>query len=416
MLLTSLLSLANSVYEVAPVVFPAGLAAMQAVPAVGSALLGNPIVQGIGARLLAALGGKVFGGLMGSPEDEAFKQQLAQLQQMQPDYLNLLRQQAAGQPTAVTRAITGQVEGISRGEQQALATLAGRLGQGGTAVARAQQARALAAKNQALTQLLGQAQMSAQQQIGALTGQATQFQGVLAQQESQDLQALTGFIAAGAFDQEIKDKLQMLVDAVGNIGAGEAANVVGDIAGAPGISPVQPQSPPLGTAAPSLVTREQRPTRQATIPQTQIPITEQQAFEPTVVQRRPGTQPVPGLQNVPRPQAPAVRQQPTPRTKAAQATAIKGVVVADTGGISPKVARKQVTPTTGGQLVPSQQTPISPLADSVSGLVQQLKNNEVTIDMVPFHLQSIALANRIDIDEVYAMWNSLMRETEAKYR
>jgi len=45
---------------------------------------------------------------------------------------------------------------------------------------------------------------------------------------------------------------------------------------------------------------------------------------------------LPTLPNIPTP----TTEQPTPRTKAAQA-AVKGVMVADAGGISPKVAREQ---------------------------------------------------------------------------
>jgi hypothetical protein len=329
----------------APLALPAGIA-LQAAPSVGASLLGNPLVQGIGARLLAALGGKALGGIVGSPQDTAFQQQLNQIQALQPDYLNLLRQQAAGQPTAVTRAITEQVRQQGRGQQQALATSAGRLGQGGTAVARAQQARQLAAENQALTQLLGQAQQQAQQQIGALTGQATQQQALLAQQEAQDISELAGFITSGIFDQEIKDKLQMLVDAVQDLGVAE--NVAGEVvAQAPGISPVRPPlnirdevlppAPPLGT-----VTGVERATVTPTTggqlaSPSVVPQVRTQAAVPTV----PGTQPVPGLRNVPRPQAPVVQQQPTPRT-ATQS----GNLPSNIGSVSPKVSREQVKPTT----------------------------------------------------------------------
>lgn len=180
------------------------------------------ILKSLGVRGLSALAGYGFGKLVGSPEEEAMKQNLSMIGRLQPEYLNLLQKQMAGQPTAASAAIRGQVAQTSRAGQQSLAASSRRMGQGGTEVARANQARFLAAMAGEEQRQLGEMQLAAQQQVGALTGEARQVQSALAAQESQELQQLAGYIAQGVFDDEIRRYLQQIVDAYTKQGAATA--------------------------------------------------------------------------------------------------------------------------------------------------------------------------------------------------
>ena len=125
------------------------------------------MIQSLGIRGATALIGQGVGKLIGSPEEARMKQSLEALSRLQPQYLQLLEKQMAGQPTAASEAIRGQVAQTSRAGQQSLATSARRQGQGGSEVARANQSRFLAAMAQMEGQQLGQAQMGANNKSGS---------------------------------------------------------------------------------------------------------------------------------------------------------------------------------------------------------------------------------------------------------
>lgn len=164
----------------------------------------SPYLKDLAAKGLMYLGGKAIGGMLGSPENKRYQDQLTMVNRLQPNYMQLLQKQMQGQPTAATEAIRRQVRQEGRGAQQALATSASRMGQGGTEVARAQQARIAAAESQQLMQELGKAQQSAMQQVGALTEGARREQALLAQQEASDISELTRYLMMGLGDLETK--------------------------------------------------------------------------------------------------------------------------------------------------------------------------------------------------------------------
>lgn len=180
--------------------------------AIASWAAANPQLAGMLLQGGIYLGGRAVSSLIGSPEEEQFKQSLAAMSRLQPQYLDLLQKQMAGQPTAASEAIRGQVAQTSRAGQQALATSARRTGQGGTEVARANQARFLAAMAQMEGQQLGRAQLEAQKQVGGLTSESTKYQALLAAQESQEIQEIVQAIMKGAFDKETQDLLQEIAN------------------------------------------------------------------------------------------------------------------------------------------------------------------------------------------------------------
>ena len=163
-----------------------------------------PYLKELAAGGLMYLGGRAVGGLLGSPEQQRYQQQLAMVNRLTPDYVSLLQRQMKGQPTVATEAIRRQVQQEGRGAQQALATSAARMGQGGTEVARAQQARLAAAETQQLMQELGRAQLEAMSQAGALTGGARREQALLAQQEASDIQEIARFMMMRLGDMETR--------------------------------------------------------------------------------------------------------------------------------------------------------------------------------------------------------------------
>ena len=162
-----------------------------AIGAVTGFLTANPILAMIAAELGTQVLGRLFGGT--SPFEQAAGQQLGATGALLPQ----LQRQAAGLPTAATAGQMRQIGQAQTRAQQSYAASAQRAGIAGTTPARAQQGRLQAAGVEAMGGILGQAQLTAQQQLIGLRGQAMTAQQQI---EMQELQARQQFMSGlGAF-------------------------------------------------------------------------------------------------------------------------------------------------------------------------------------------------------------------------
>jgi hypothetical protein len=202
----------------------AGLAPIGA--AAGGGLLSSPIIQAI----LGTVGGNLLGGLFGggqSPFEENVAQRLGITQQLIPQ----LQAQAAGQPTAATRAAGMQLSQQMKRLQQSYAASAQRQGIAGTTPARAQQGRLQAAKVQGMAGIMGASQIAAQQQLGQLAAgaPAQQFQ-IEQQRRQQKREFLTGIgqvmaeyrlqDSQGQADAQTRELVQTLLDVIRSLKGG----------------------------------------------------------------------------------------------------------------------------------------------------------------------------------------------------
>jgi len=206
---------------VVPGVGTLALGSIAAAPATGGAsLLANPVVQ----QVLAMLGGQMIGSLFGGGQTP-FEQSTAQGLAARTQLMGQLQAQAAGQPTAATRAQSRQLSAQINRLQQSYAASAQRGGTAGTTPARAQQGRLQAAKVEGLANIMGQSQINAQQQLGQLVGAAPQQQYLAEVQRRQARKEFLGGIgqiitearmqeSEGLMDAETKQAIQMLMDFV----------------------------------------------------------------------------------------------------------------------------------------------------------------------------------------------------------
>lgn len=141
-------------------------------------IAGNPLLGAI----LAQAGSVALGNLFASesPYEQATQQNLSVGQAL----IQQLQRQAAGQPTAATRAQQQQLQQQAKRMQQSYAASAQRAGIGGTTPARAQQGRLQSAMLESMGGIMGQAQQSAQQQLLGVYGQGLQAQAQLEAQEN----------------------------------------------------------------------------------------------------------------------------------------------------------------------------------------------------------------------------------------
>lgn len=187
----------------------------------GASLLASPIIQ----MILGQVGGNFLAGLLGGGQtgfEGATQQSLAARGQLIGD----LQQQAAGQPSAASRGLDLQIGQAQNRLQQSFGASAQRAGTAGTTVARAQQGRAQVAGLQAQTIARGQLQLSAQQQLGQLTGRAPEQQFLAeAQRIQQRKEFLGGFAglltkarrqeSAGLLDPRFQQVIDALTEALG---------------------------------------------------------------------------------------------------------------------------------------------------------------------------------------------------------
>jgi hypothetical protein len=153
----------------------------------------DPITQAILAQVGGQIVGSLFESISGpSAGEQAIGQQLGIGQTLIPQ----LQAQAAGRPTAATQAQMGQLRQQGTRMQQSYAASAQRQGIAGTTPARAQQGRLQAATLQGMAGVLGQAQVSAQQQLGGLYGQGLSYQRQVEAQRAGGQQQLAGSIAS----------------------------------------------------------------------------------------------------------------------------------------------------------------------------------------------------------------------------
>lgn len=146
-------------------------------------LLNSPLGKTLAQFSGSAAIGKLMDMIEGpSPYEQAVQQQLAVGKTLIPQ----LQAQAAGRPTAATRAQMGQLgQEVNRLQQSygASATrggMGGPVGRGGLPTAtRAQQGRMQASKIQGMANIMGQSQTSAQQQLTGIYGAGMQAQGLL---------------------------------------------------------------------------------------------------------------------------------------------------------------------------------------------------------------------------------------------
>lgn len=183
------------------------------VPAVLAGLAQNPVW----AQVIAQIGTRLLGEAFGGGEGE-YEQSLGQYAQAGQSVLPQLQAQARGQPTAATRAITQQVGQQGQRFAQSFAASQRRAGQlggtpGGTTPFRAQRERMQVGQQQALTQLLGQAQQSAQGQLLGLG------QTALGAQERLD------FAEAEAFNRDVAGLAALLRRMAGSPGGGDPQTV-----------------------------------------------------------------------------------------------------------------------------------------------------------------------------------------------
>lgn len=130
-----------------------------AIPAALGFLAENPLLAAIGGQAATSILGGLFGST--SPFEQASQQALQAQQQLIPQ----LQRQAAGLPTAATRAQMGQLQQSATRAGQSFAASAQRQGIAGTTPSRAQQGRVQAAQIQGQANILGQSQLAAQQQL-----------------------------------------------------------------------------------------------------------------------------------------------------------------------------------------------------------------------------------------------------------
>jgi len=130
--------------------------------------------------------------LLGGREQDELRDMARQRARAQSLLIPQLQAQAAGRPSAASRAIQEQIRQQLDMSRQAAATSAGRAGQYGTAVARANQFRSQQALASATALQQGQLQQFSQQQIMGLP--AVQLQGGLAIYEQQQRATISTFI------------------------------------------------------------------------------------------------------------------------------------------------------------------------------------------------------------------------------
>ena len=168
----------------------APVAGVALAPATGGAsLLASPLAQLIFSQFGGSIISKLFGGGQ-SPFEQGAGQDLAARQGL----ISNLQQQAAGQPTAGTRAASRQLSQQVNRLQQSFSASASRQGIGGTTPARAQQGRLQAAKLEGLGNIMGASQISAQQQLGQLLGRAPEQQLIAETQQRASRKKFLGFL------------------------------------------------------------------------------------------------------------------------------------------------------------------------------------------------------------------------------
>ena len=193
---------------------------------IGGAVAGPPgaMFGSILGPLLAQFAGTMLSGLFGGGQTP-YEQSAAQGLQARQGLIGQLQQQAAGQPTAGTRAAGRQLSQRMQGLQQSYAASAQRQGIAGTTPARAQQGRLQAAKLGGMANIMGASQISAQQQLGQLLGGAPEQQ---LKAETQRWQARSGFLSGignvmteaklqksqGVLDARLEEIIQSLLDAI----------------------------------------------------------------------------------------------------------------------------------------------------------------------------------------------------------
>lgn len=186
----------------------------------GASLLASPLMQ----LILGQFGGQLIGSLFGG-DQTAFEQSAAQGLAARQGLIGQLQQQAAGMPTAATRAQSRQLSQQMNRLQQSYSASASRQGIAGTTPARAQQGRLQAAKLEGLGNIMGASHISAQQQLGQLVGGAPEQQYLA---EAQRRQARKGFLSGisnvitkskmleeqGLLDDQTREVIQALLDAI----------------------------------------------------------------------------------------------------------------------------------------------------------------------------------------------------------
>jgi hypothetical protein len=186
----------------------------------GTSLLASPIIQ----TILGQVGGNLLSSLLGGGQT-GFESATQQGLQARSQLIGNLQQQAAGQPTAATRATDVQIGQEINRLQQSFGASARRGGTAGTTVARAQQGRLQAAGLQAKTIARGQLQLGAQQQLAGLVSGAPEQQFVAEQQRRQSRKNFLGGIAGiisearaqeqeGLLDADTREAIQTLMDFV----------------------------------------------------------------------------------------------------------------------------------------------------------------------------------------------------------
>jgi len=186
----------------------------------GASLLASPLIQ----TILAQVGGNLLASIMGGGQTP-FEQSAAQGLAARSGLIGQLQQQAAGMPTAATRAQSRQLSQEVNRLQQSYGASASRQGIAGTTPARAQQGRLQAAKVQGLGNIMGASQISAQQQLGQLVGGAPEQQLIAETQRRQARKEFLGGIGQiitearlqeqeGMLDADTREAIKTLLDFV----------------------------------------------------------------------------------------------------------------------------------------------------------------------------------------------------------
>jgi len=179
-------------------------------------VIGELLNSPLGKTLAQFSGSAAIGKLMDiiegpSPYEQLVQQQLGVGKTLIPQ----LQAQAAGRPTAATRAQMGQLsQEVNRLQQSygASATrggMGGPVGRGGLPTATvAQQGRYQASKLQGMANIMGQSQIAAQQQLGGIYGAGVQAQGLLELQERQNRNEFISSFGDAYSANKLEPKLQ----------------------------------------------------------------------------------------------------------------------------------------------------------------------------------------------------------------
>jgi hypothetical protein len=195
------------------------------------ALLGNPLIGMILSNVGASLLERIFGG-GNSPYEQMQAQQMEALKQQMP----IIQAQAAGRPSAATQNQLAQLRQATTRAQQSYASTALGRNSGQSTPAKATQMRFRTAETQAMGDILGNAQLAAQQQLIGLGAAGAAGMRDIELQEAANRRQIYSDIAsimAGYresqkvqnLDPQVRAMMQGTINMLGDFFKGQMANM-----------------------------------------------------------------------------------------------------------------------------------------------------------------------------------------------